>query len=390
MKYCIWLTKINGIGPVMQKELLRIFKNPEAVFSGEPEELLKCRGLGKEKLKLIEESKKDVKLQEELKKIVNDLEKYDIKLLTYNDPLYPIKAKIISNSPILLYYRGHIRKNSMGVGVVGARRCSNYGKRVVVDVVSYLAKHDICVISGMAKGIDSYSHTTCIKEDGYTIAFLGNGLDICYPSEHNNLMDKIIENGAVISEYEPGVLPSKAHFPRRNRLISGWSQKLIVIEAGIKRGSLITADLAKEYGREVFAVPGEIYNMESAGCNNLIASGGAKMFMGLEQLLTNDYENNREGSRYKTCGDDYSDACIGMEDKILVRKKQMKSSDYIENLSGLGREILIALQDREEMTIEEICDLFKIDEVKVMEVVVLMELESRVLVRGDRVSINKN
>lgn len=365
MIYWIWLTKIPGIGPVMQKELLRVFKTPESVFDASSVELLKCTGLGKEKLKLIEKARSNHRILESSKRIVKDLEKHNIKLLTYYDNLYPSMAKEISDSPVLLYYKGHIRKESMGVAIVGARRCSSYGKRVVVDAASHLAKHGIPVISGMAKGIDSYAHTVCVKESGYTIAFLGNGLDKVYPSEHTSLMEEIIDNGAVISEYEPGVSPKKEHFPKRNRLISGWANKLLVVEAGVKSGALITAELAKKYGRQVYVVPGEIYSVESAGCNNLIAQG-AEVFLCVDQLFMDD-RDNRE----------------------LAENRQMGSSEYIDSLKELDKKILQVLGKYQEIGIGELCGIIGSNDEEILERLVMLEIGGRVVVRGDKARLRE-
>ena len=137
------------------------------------------------------------------------------------------------------------------VGIVGARRCSQESKQKTVALASEYAQKQVTVVSGMAKGIDSYAHTACLNAGGYTVAILGNGLDICYPSEHNKLMKCIEEKGLLISEYQPGIQPDKYRFPRRNRLIGSWSDKLFVIEAGRGSGALITAEYSRKYGREV-------------------------------------------------------------------------------------------------------------------------------------------
>lgn len=137
------------------------------------------------------------------------------------------------------------------VGIVGARRCTQEAKQKAIKAAEECVKRENAIISGMAKGIDSYAHTACLRSGGYTVAILGNGLDICYPSEHIKLMESILENGLLISEYPPGKAPTKYNFPQRNRLISAWSDQLIVIEPGKGSGALITADFEKKYGRKV-------------------------------------------------------------------------------------------------------------------------------------------
>lgn len=247
MIYWIWLTQIEGIGPVSQQLLLGKFQVPENIYRATMEELTGCKGIGKDKAGRILKARS----LEQAKRILEKTEQLNIKLLTRNDLHYPEKAKMITDMPALLYYRGTIIEDSMGVAIVGSRRCTDYGKRIVTEASAFLARNGISVISGMAKGIDAYAHTVCLKEGGYTIAFLGNGPDICYPSEHQNLMERILENGAVISEYPPNTPPDKSYFPRRNRLISAWSHKVLVIEAGLNSGSLITAEFAEKLGREV-------------------------------------------------------------------------------------------------------------------------------------------
>lgn len=199
------------------------------------------------------------------------------KVLTIYDPLYPSWFKNLADAPVVLYYRGRVEAESRGVAVIGARRCSEYGKKVVKEAAEFLAGNNIPVISGMAKGIDGYAHTACIRAGGKTYAFLGHGVDMCYPPEHRELMEAIIDNGIVISEYPPGIPAKQVHFPRRNYLISAWAQNLLVVEAGKNSGALLTAKIARELGREVFAVPNDIYSSESLGTNRLIADG-AKVY----------------------------------------------------------------------------------------------------------------
>ena len=158
---------------------------------------------------------------------------------------------MIKDAPTVIYYKGTIKKMEKTVGIVGARRCSQQDKRKAVKIAEYYTEKQNAIISGMAKGIDSYVQTACLKLGGYTVAVLGNGLDICYPEEHRLLMKRIEEKGLLISEYPPGTLPAKYNFPRRNRLISAWSDELVVISPGKGSGSLITAKYSENYGRKV-------------------------------------------------------------------------------------------------------------------------------------------
>ncbi len=360
MLYWIWLTQIKGVGPKRQRALLEEFNSPKNIYKATLDELLQCNGIGENTAKTIVEERS----LEKAKSILDSVNKLNIKLLTLQNPLYPSKAKSIEDMPVLLYYKGNLIENSMGVAIVGSRRCSEYGKKVVDEAATYLAKENIVVISGMAKGIDGYAHTSCIKSGGYTIAILGNGLDICYPSEHIELMEKIIENGAIISEYPPGVRPNPRHFPKRNLLISAWSYKILVIEAGAKSGALITADFGKQYGREVLAVPDNIYNKESKGSNKLIHNG-AKIYLYREQLLI---EN-----RYKP-----------------QQKVADNSINTLDNLDGLEKSIIEILLAEGSKSFEELSALVNMDKMELLGRLSLMELEGKVIIQGSKVKVPGN
>lgn len=358
MLYWIWLTQIKGVGPKRQRSLLKSFNTPENIYRASFKELLQCPGIGNSTAKSIIEERS----LEKAKIILDGVNDLNIKLLTLDDSLYPLEAKNIEEMPILLYYKGKLVENSMGVAIVGSRRCSEYGKSVVDEAATYLAKENIAVISGMAKGIDGYAHTSCIKAGGYTIAILGNGLDICYPPEHIELMEKIIENGAVISEYPPGIRPNPRYFPKRNLIISAWSYKILVIEAGVKSGSLITADFGKQYRRQILAVPDNIYSPESKGSNKLIYNG-AKIYLHKKQLLID--------NSYKP-----------IKDKI--------DDNYIttpNNLDELEKNIIEILSTKGSKTLEELSVLMNMDAMELLGKLSLMELEGKVVIQGSMVSI---
>lgn len=357
MLYWIWLTGIKGVGPKRQRILLERFGNPENIYKATLSEVLECNGIGDKTGKSIIEQRS----LEKYKVILENVEKLDISLLTLDNKLYPDNAKNILEMPILLYYKGNLIENSMGVGIVGARRCSDYGKMVANDAARYLAKEDITVVSGMAKGIDGYAHISSIKSDGYTVAILGNGLDICYPPEHMELMEKIIEKGVIISEYPPGTKPNPRNFPRRNLIISAWSHKILVVEAGIKSGSLITADYGKVHGREVYAVPDNIYRQESMGSNKLIYEG-AIAYINQEQLLIKD--------RYK--------------DKDT---NHPLSINLLDNLDGVEKEIIKIILREGTKTSEELSFMLNIDNMELIGKLALMELEGKIILQGSKVII---
>lgn len=201
--------------------------------------------------------------------------KEKIKILNCFDSRYPIKLRYINNRPIVLFYRGDISKiDSESVAIVGSRNCTQYGKNCASFFSYELAKRNINIISGLAVGIDSIAHCSSINAKGRTFAVIGNGLDNIYPHENKVLAEKIIQNnGAIISEYVVGTKPDRINFPRRNRIISGLSNSVIVVEGGKKSGSLITANFALDQGREVWAVPGNIFSKTSDGTNGLIKDG---------------------------------------------------------------------------------------------------------------------
>lgn len=356
MEYWIWLRRLKGIGPIIEKRLLEYFGSPKKIYEACEEELLAITGIGTKLAKNIIINKSLEESFKELEKI----HKYKIKLLTYNNPLYPKMAKENPESPTLLYYKGNIKENSIGVAIVGSRRCTRYGKEITMKAADYLAKNNIPVISGMAKGIDGYAHIACLKAGGYTIAFIGNGLDICYPKEHTELMKSIIENGAVVSEYPPNTKARPEHFPRRNFLISSWSKKILVAEAAEKSGALITADIAKKQGKEVLVPPHEIYSSTGKGSNKLIAQG-AKIYLHPSQLLLN------------------SEYTKDIKTKINIKHKNQSHSDNPKSnnnktFTSDEKQILSCLTDSIK-TIEEISKYTEIDQVLLIEYLTVLELE---------------
>lgn len=202
--------------------------------------------------------------------------KYKVIKVNMNSKYYPERLRNIDDAPKELYCLGNLEllnyKNN--IAMIGSRNCSNYGERAAKDFAYNLAKEDICIVSGLAKGIDSFSHIGALNAKGKTIAVLGSGLDNIYPKENINLVEEIIKNnGLVISEYPLGTKPLKYHFPARNRIISGLSDSVLVVEARKNSGTNITVDFALEQGKDVFVIPGNIYSKTSDGTNFLITEG---------------------------------------------------------------------------------------------------------------------
>ncbi|MCQ2372723.1 MAG: DNA-processing protein DprA [Phascolarctobacterium sp.] len=196
-----------------------------------------------------------------------------VELVTFYAEDYPEPLKKIADPPLVLYVWGKLPKYSYGVAVVGSRECSSYGKKVAGDFSAYLANAGVPIISGGARGIDTAAHEACLEAGGTTIAVLGCGIDIAYPPQNESLFKQIAEHGAVITEFAPGVKPLARNFPQRNRIVVGLAQAVLVAEAKRKSGALITAHIAADEGREVYAVPGEVFSDKSLGCHDLIRKG---------------------------------------------------------------------------------------------------------------------
>ncbi|QER42319.1 DNA-protecting protein DprA [Thermodesulfobacterium sp. TA1] len=212
-------------------------------------------------------------------------QKLGIEIFFREDQEFPDKIKAIPYAPIFLYVKGSLEKITPSVGVIGSRRPTNYGKEVAYKFSKKLSQAGVVIISGLARGIDTIAHKTCLEVEGRTIAVLGSGLDVVYPPENQTLFNKIASGyGAVVSEFPLGTPPRKENFPLRNRLISGFSEAILVVEAGPKSGTLITAKWALHQGKEVFAVPGSIFSIQSEGTHFLIKSGAQPVFSP-EELL---------------------------------------------------------------------------------------------------------
>lgn len=278
--YWIWLSLLTYVGPVFQKKLINHFQSPLEVYNATLEELEGVKGLSQRAVSSIlnNRSLKDAE------KIANYAIKQGVELLPFDNPLYPDSAKICQESPVLLFYKGNLRPFEYSISVVGSRRCTSYGRRVAEEIGEQLAELQIPVVSGLAKGIDSYVHASCVQHGGTAIAFLGSGVDVCYPKEHRKLYEKILEtDGVILSQYPPGTFPKPQYFLRRNALISAWSTELVVVEAGRNSGALWTANFALNHGKKVYAVPHYIHTPEGVGTNRLL-SQGAEPYLGIDSL----------------------------------------------------------------------------------------------------------
>ena len=281
LKYWLGFNIVKGIGPAKVQALLDFYGELSAAWVA-PEEQLKRLGIDQRAMKSLREARSRLDLDAELARI----ETAGIQLLTWQMPEYPSYLKETPTPPPLLYMSGELRDvDRFSVAVVGTRRLTSYGRQVTKDLVTGLVHNGVTVVSGLARGIDAVAHKTAVELDGRTIAVLGSGLDCVYPSENRMLAKQITDGkGAMISEYGLGVRPEAKNFPPRNRIISGLSLGVIVVEAGERSGALITTNFALEQDRDVFAVPGNINSPVSMGPNKLIQQG-AKLVTKVDDVL---------------------------------------------------------------------------------------------------------
>jgi len=267
--YVAW-SRIRGIGPAKFERILSIFGSAEAAWTAND---LQLRQVGLDDA--LRESVLRQRLAIDPDREYERLDKLVVTALMPSDAQYPTLLRKIPNAPFVLYVRGTLLPaDEASVAIVGTRKVSTYGRQVTARLTRELVEQGLTIISGLAHGVDAIAHVTALDAGGRTIAVLGCGVDIVYPPDHNKLAARIIEQGAIISDFPLGVQPESAHFPARNRIISGIAGAVLVTEAPEKSGALITANIANEqHGREVMAVPGNIYSNTSKGCNRLIQDG---------------------------------------------------------------------------------------------------------------------
>ena len=278
-----WLSLylITGIGNISIKNLLEEFETPDRIFQAPAAELAKIKGVRREVAKNIA-GKKYLREPESVYKII---EKIGARIVIYGDPEYPDQLRTIYDPPMIIFVKGEkIPSQATFIAMVGSRHPTPYGQKSAHMIAQGLARRGIGIVSGMALGIDATSHSGCLFGKGYTLAVLGTGIDVIYPHTNRKLYQEIIKNGSAITEYLPGTPPEPKNFPIRNRIISGISRGVVVVEATKNSGSLITATLALDQGRDVFAVPGSIHSFKSTGCHLLIKQG-ARLIENADDIL---------------------------------------------------------------------------------------------------------
>jgi DNA processing protein len=282
-EYAPWLAlaRVKGLGCASFKRVAEHFGDPTRVFYVSERELTRVPGLDKSAIDGLRNFSEWDDVRKELRRAVE----FGSRILPFNAPNYPARLRLIPDPPPFVYVRGEVRaEDEKAVAVVGSRSASDYGVRITRDLCQGLASLGFTVVSGMARGIDGEAHESTLEAGGRTIAVLGSGVDVAYPPEHEGLYRRICESGAILSELPMGTPPFSYNFPSRNRLISGLSLGVVVVEATEKSGSLITAGMALEQGREVFAVPGEAGASRSRGTHRLIRQG-AKLVESVEDIV---------------------------------------------------------------------------------------------------------
>ncbi|MBR5590042.1 MAG: DNA-processing protein DprA [Anaerotignum sp.] len=344
--YLMWLSRIDGIGFKKANHLLEHFGSAEAIWYADPKELRTVQGLGEKLMELLITSRDE----DQLNDWIIELEEKDIAFYSYWNPFYPTLLKNITDPPLGIYVRGELPDDDIDtVAIIGARKCSRYGATVAYDIAKELAKTNLIIVSGMARGIDSEGHRGILDGGGKTIAVLGCGVDICYPPENKGLMDRILQNGCILSEYPPGTPAMSGHFPARNRIIAGLSRMVVVVEAGKKSGTLITADLALDYGRDVFVVPGNVTSALSKGTNELIKQGCPIITEGNDILIA-------LGIAYKE------------DEKVKFKIKTA------ENISAEEKEVFDLIETGEPISAETLCRKLHKDIQDVQYILSLLEL----------------
>lgn len=271
-----WLAwaQLPGIGPVLLKRLHHHFGSLAAAWQADPQELLAIEGIGAQLQSRVVQSRQRVDPQALLDQQQAQPERW----WTPAHPDYPRLLFEIADPPPLLYYRGvvdeaEVRGQRSAIALVGTRSPSDYGRRWTRRLSAALARQGFTVVSGLADGIDTDAHESCLEAGGRTVAVMGTGVDVVYPYRNRSLYHQIAKHGLILSEYSPGTSANRAHFPQRNRIVAGLCRAVIVLEAPVRSGALITARLANEYGRDVYVLPGSLDNERALGCLGLINSG---------------------------------------------------------------------------------------------------------------------
>ncbi|RAU83239.1 DNA-processing protein DprA [Pontibacter arcticus] len=331
--YEVALTKLPGIGAQLTRLLVSYCGSPKAVFHAPPGKLLKIPGFGSITVKNIQENAKAALREAEV--IVKKAAEQNVQLLFYTSPHYPDRLKQIADAPVLLYFRGNGNLNQRRIiSIVGTRQISSYGQAVTERIIEELTPYNVLIVSGLAYGVDVVAHRAALQAGLPTIGVMANGPDNIYPAVHRKYAERMLTQGGILTENSFGTKPDAPRFPARNRIIAGMSDCTLVIEAALKSGTLITADIAHSYDKEVMAVPGNITSPVSKGTNYLIKSLKAAAYTSIQdlvELLNWDLEDEQLAKKQKLIA--YTSEDFTEEELKILQLLQQSKEELMDNLS---------------------------------------------------------
>lgn len=348
MLHKIALTFIKSIGPVTAKNLLAYCGSAENIFSANKKQLLQIPGIGEKTIEAIRSTDALVRARQEL----DFIEKHGIEVLFFSDEKYPKRLKNCIDSPILLYTKGTVDFNHQRIiSIVGTRNATSYGKNLCKELCEVLAPYNVLIVSGLAYGIDITAHKECLVNNIPTVGVLGHGLDRMYPKIHKTIAQKMVLNGSLLTEFPILTNPDRPNFPQRNRIIAGIADATIVVEASIKGGALITAEIANSYNKDVYAFPGRTNDVFSEGCNFLIKTNRAGLINNANDLIY----------------------YLGWDDEVKEKKKEAQTTLHL-SLTPNEQRVVDALQNGQ-LSIDELCIQLNIQQSKLAIVILTLEMQ---------------
>lgn len=327
--YQVALTLINGIGDINAKSLLSYCGSAEEIFKQKKGLLLKIPGIGEINAKSIVSSHHLLKRAEQEIKFI---QQYKIETLFFTSNNYPSRLKLCSDGPIMLYYKGNANLNAEKiVAVVGTRKPSDYGKEKTKEIVADLKQHNVLILSGLAYGVDVIAHKTALDNDLLTVGVLGHGLDRIYPQTHDKIAKRMIKQGGLLTDFMSGTNPDAVNFPKRNRIVAGLCDALIMIESKRTGGSLITATIANSYNKDVFALPGQAGDVLAEGGNGLIKRNKAALIENVEDLVDAMQWQKKENKKSKSKQIPLM-LDLSLDEKVVMEQLIGKSAVHLDEL----------------------------------------------------------
>ncbi|GAB4141139.1 MAG: DNA-processing protein DprA [Bacteroidia bacterium] len=330
--YSIAISLIEGIGPVTARKLIQQFGSAAAVFQYSKKQLIKEFEVPRRIAEALTSKDFFDRAEQEFEFAVSN----GIEIIGYEDSRYPKRLKHCYDCPVVLYYKGNADLNSHKfVSIIGTRKATDYGKNLTENFIAEIAAYDVVIVSGLAYGIDIIAHKAALEHGLPTIGVLGHGLDKLYPSSHKNTAMKMLESGGMLSEFPSGTKPDRENFPLRNRVVAGMCDAAVVIESGIEGGSMITAEFANNYNREVFAFPGNAGNPYSAGCNKLIRTHKAALIENAGDFIEA-MGWRKQGETEKGTINEKKRESAACEQRHLLLPASADESKIVEVMQGAG------------------------------------------------------